>query len=836
MQRKRKTVISALLAIAVGLSMMLGLPASAFAAGQLSTYSVSDFGDTYWYYGRTDPQFFEESLDMSALTGWTEASTMVGYPSGGQSTNRTIASFIDVGSSPSQRGTPLHTWTYFKKTFELPANFSVDDITDVSGIHVIDDALVIIINGVQVYRYNSNTGGQNITMDTPINWGLYNGYNTEDMERAFDINSDYSNREVGPTGQGDSNVVLAAASQTNLKSALKPGTNVLTCVVGQRDSSSSDLFFDFQMSIECDGQTSAPELSVSYLTPAPGSNANELTFSWHTTDRAANPLVRIWENNATTVEVVGESSSSVSPVSNMYYNRATVAGLKSSTAYNYQVGDGNGKWSAVFSTKTANPASFSYIVVGDPQIGSTNTATDTVAWANTLSVIEQNFSDMAFMAGTGDQIDSTNNLAQYDGFFGHPLMTSLPFASCMGNHEGNGAATRTFYNPPNADSVQNYWYRYGDTLFLVWNCTTGNPDGMRSFLAGAIAANPDANWTILNFHFDVYGQGTSHALSDGKSYRDQYAPVIDEFGIDVVFNGHDHSYSRSYPMKYSGSAATSNDLYVQTENFGPNGESIDPTGTVYFSLNSASGSKYYTLEAQQAYTAKMFQADRPQFSVVDMTANSFTCTTYQIETFNTLTVIDTYTIVKTNGSNNELVIGSDKNIVFPSEYFNVAVSFPEEVQSNVIKLDFAFDSDKFEFAAYTPAAGATVLDREFGPGFVSIMLMVSDYEMEGLGVLMLRAASDVTVSSSTISVDATFVERDGNLDKTIQEAHGAYNQKTSNIGSDDYVIDMIMLSNLIDAFGMTDADPEWYYFSFFDFNGNDTIDIYDISTLAKMIK
>jgi hypothetical protein len=395
----------------------------------------------------------------------------------------------------------------------------------------------------------------------------------------------------------------------------------------------------------------ASPLEVSYLTLAPGSDATQLNFSWHTTDKAINPVVRMWTQNSATIEVTGVSSDAISATSRLFYNRVTVTDLTPDTTYTYQLGDGNGNWSVEYTTKTGNPDAFSYIVVGDPQIGSSgNVPRDTDAWVNTMNIIANEFPNAVFLAGTGDQIETTGTLAHYTGFFSPSQMTSLPFASCMGNHESNNVNTRTFYNPPNADSVQNYWYRYGDTLFLVWNCVTGTPAGMRTFLNNAIAQNEDATWKILNFHYDVYGQGSSHALSDGKTYRDNYVPVIDEFDIDVVFNGHDHFYSRSYPMKWSGLASTSNTQGMQLpEIFDSEGRSIDPSGTVYFSLNSATGSKYYSAAAKQPYTAFMpqRQESRPHFSIVDVTVNTFTCTTYQIQANGDLLQIDTYTIKKT---------------------------------------------------------------------------------------------------------------------------------------------------------------------------------------------
>ena len=572
-------------------------------------------------------------------------------------------------------------------------------------------------------------------------------------------------------------------------------------------------------------------LAVSYLTLSPGSNATHLNFSWHTTAQASAPVVRIWQGDGAAAEFTGTSSSSASTLSTMYYNRVTVTGLESDTTYTYQLGNGSGDWSVEYTTTTGNPDTFSYLVFGDPQVSSQTYGNN---WKNTLELALALRPDLAFMASTGDNIDS-NTTAQYNYFFTpSAIFSSLPLATCMGNHEGSGTTPHAFYNPPNADSAQNYWYRYGDTLFMVWNCTTGNAAGMRSFLAEAISSNEDATWRILNFHYDVYGQGTQHALSDGKTYRDNYVRVIDEFDIDVVFNGHDHSYSRSYPMIWSGSSTTSNSQGMQPETFGPDGESIDPTGTVYFSLNSASGQKYYSLAAKQAYTASMWQQNRPMFSIVDMTANTFTCTTYQVNTDNSLTEVDSYTIVKTVPV--ELTLATNKPVVHPDEYFNVSVSFPGEMESNLIKLSFTFDADNFEFAGYTPADGATLLTREYGAGYATVMVMVNDYGMESLGDLMLKAKDDTKVGSSEVAATALFVERDGNLDKAVREGKGSYNQTTSNAGTPEFVIDMIVLSNLIDAFGMTSADPGWDLYSHFDYNGNGVIDISDIVTVAQMIK
>ena len=75
----------------------------------------------------------------------------------------------------------------------------------------------------------------------------------------------------------------------------------------------------------------------------------------------------------------------------------------------------------------------------------------------------------------------------------------------------------------------------------------------------------------------------------------------------------------------------------------------NPHGTLYMTANSASGSKYYELTAaQQDYIANRSQNWLPSYSVINMDADSFSITTYQITDNGSVEMIDnTFTIHKT---------------------------------------------------------------------------------------------------------------------------------------------------------------------------------------------
>jgi hypothetical protein len=80
---------------------------------------------------------------------------------------------------------------------------------------------------------------------------------------------------------------------------------------------------------------------------------------------------------------------------------------------------------------------------------------------------------------------------------------------------------------------------------------------------------------------------------------------------------------------------------VQTAN---NGNVLDPAGAVYFTLDSASGSKYYDFTVpEQAYSAVRWQHYVPTFSHIAIDGDEFSITTYRTDN---MSAIDSYSIVK----------------------------------------------------------------------------------------------------------------------------------------------------------------------------------------------
>lgn len=446
----------------------------------------------------------------------------------------------------------------------------------------------------------------------------------------------------------------------------------------------------------------------------PGADATQLNFAWYSdVDSKAEPKVKIvYGKNAKNNEEFGgrqelvetkqigedeEDTNGVpDTISGKYYsNKVTVTGLKENTTYYYQVctgkdQKGNDVWSDLQKFSTKDTDEFSFLYVGDPQIGAstgqTNSDGEAMAdsnyaarndgynWNKVLNGAVKNHPDVSFMVSAGDQVNASTNETQYASYLSAEALTSLPVATTIGNHDSTSAQYSYHYNNPNTEEMDatgataagtDYYYRYGNTLFIVLDTNNHNCAIHEANIKTAIENNQDATWRVVTFHQDIYGSGYDHSDSDGIVLRTQLTPLMDKYDIDVVLQGHDHTYSRTYQLTSDGKQRSEEELAAAQNSSNPNflaendcyeiksdvkgGTITNPEGTVYYEANSATGSKFYNLiGVQQNYIAERSQTWTPTYSVVSVTDDTFSVTTYDATTQKPVAGSSTYTIKKTD--------------------------------------------------------------------------------------------------------------------------------------------------------------------------------------------
>lgn len=438
-----------------------------------------------------------------------------------------------------------------------------------------------------------------------------------------------------------------------------------------------------------------------HVSLTPGADETQLNFAWYS-HTAETPSVRIAtkQNMDGAKEFAGTQTDAVTIDGVKYFsNKAIVKDLKENTKYYYQVFQ-NGKWQDAESYTTKSFNSFSFLYVGDPQIGASknqtsteqekmvsagnevsSSAADNLAarndgynWNNILNDAIKDHGDVSFIVSAGDQVNAGKNEREYAAYLGADALASLPVATTIGNHDSVSNQYTLHFNNPNAfsdtdanyiqgktDAGTDYYYRYGNTLFMVLDTNNYNCATHENVMKKAISENKDAKWRIVVFHQDIYGSGYDHSDSDGMVLRTQLTPLMDKYDVDVVLQGHDHTYSRTYQLQGDGKSHTAygkdvdmkaadyitqNNCYQIVDDTA-SGEVVNPKGTVYLEANSATGSKFYNLiVTQQDYISERSQTWTPSYSVVSVTDDKFTVTTYDTTTRQELAGSSSYTIVK----------------------------------------------------------------------------------------------------------------------------------------------------------------------------------------------
>lgn len=381
----------------------------------------------------------------------------------------------------------------------------------------------------------------------------------------------------------------------------------------------------------------------------PGKSISELNFSWYSTSKTASLVQIALKSSMTGSEFPTDTansfySTSNSAASGYYSNKATVTSLSPATSYVYRIGDGNGNWSSNYFYTTGYNAQFSFFAMGDPQIGAGSIASDTSGWNDTITKAIKQFPNASFIMTAGDEVNTNNSESDFTGFFSPTTLKNIPVAPALGNHDTGASNYGYHFNLPNLSSSYgttspgsgDYYYTYGNALFMVLNTNNTTASTHKTFIQNTVAANPNVTWKIVMFHQDIYGSG-SHALESSiVKLRNALYPIFDSYGVDIVITGHDHSYTRTYVMK--------GDVPQLNQTYDTNGAVVNPTGTVYFALNSSSGSKYYDLNATRAsYVAARSQLEVPTFSYININGSSLSFDTYRTDT---MAKTDSFSIVK----------------------------------------------------------------------------------------------------------------------------------------------------------------------------------------------
>ena len=205
--------------------------------------------------------------------------------------------------------------------------------------------------------------------------------------------------------------------------------------------------------------------------------------------------------------------------------------------------------------------------------------------------------DIAYSRGTYAEFD-----ARFFPYYRNWLRRQAIFPS-IGNHDDMTASAtplrQLFVLPRDGGSAaypnnaeRFYSVDYGPVHFIALDTqaaflSTARRQEQLAWLAADLQAAQHQPWRIAFFHRPPYSAGTEHG-SD-LAIRQAFGPLFEQYGVQIVVNGHEHSYERTVPWRESTNVTRQAVTYVIT---GGAGAALHPVGLAPFTAFSRSASHY----------------------------------------------------------------------------------------------------------------------------------------------------------------------------------------------------------------------------------------------------
>lgn len=259
---------------------------------------------------------------------------------------------------------------------------------------------------------------------------------------------------------------------------------------------------------------------------------------------------------------------------------ATLRDLQPGSTYFYRVRAGNRVLASgpdlTFRTDAGTAhAPFAFFVTGD--IGSKRGEQ-----APTAASVLRATPKPQFALLTGDIVYKRGRSRDYDPHLMHPwqdLLSQVCAWPALGNHDWKSDPETNFrrewYLPHNEHY---YSFDWGNAHFIALDTRDGEiyePEAQARWLEQDLEAHRGAEWTFAYYHHPGV---TCTYKGNESSVIHRFMPLFDRYQVDVVFNGHAHTYERLYPLRGGKPVNMDQDPHY-----------LDPAGTLY--IVTGAGSK-----------------------------------------------------------------------------------------------------------------------------------------------------------------------------------------------------------------------------------------------------
>lgn len=298
-----------------------------------------------------------------------------------------------------------------------------------------------------------------------------------------------------------------------------------------------------------------------------GNAKTSMTVTWRSSADVAGGYVEYYEKGGEKkrADAIVKPFKSDVNTSNIFW--ATPSDLKPGTRYYYTCGSAENRseefW---FDTEEENLTKFRFIAISDHQKDDDHYNPDYSRLNKFLKDVLAKYPDVKFILTAGDNTNCGQHEIQWNAMFEgmKGIIEHLPYMMTCGNHDNRGfeqyfpnevnryyAEPAAFFNTqleysypkngPEGWQTEIYSFDYGNVHFNIFG--VNEPELMNEWAKEDIAKS-DKTWKLGAQHFPVYYAGPNLANDDNYPMMRESMEML-----DILFSGHEHNFSRSFPIK-----------------------------------------------------------------------------------------------------------------------------------------------------------------------------------------------------------------------------------------------------------------------------------------------
>ena len=248
----------------------------------------------------------------------------------------------------------------------------------------------------------------------------------------------------------------------------------------------------------------------------------------------------------------------------IYLYKATVEALAPGARHSYHVCANGQKLTpdCGFSLRTPGGAPFKFVAFGDSGMGTTEQWRIAELMAREEAALALHLGDIAYPVASFREF-------QYRHFdvYGEWL-ARVPLFPCPGNHEYYtrdgfpyfALHTAPASGRPETEPGRYYSFDWGTVHFVALDSNrpleraAAGKGPMLEWLDKDLAATKKP-WKVVYFHHPPFAAGPNEQDPLSILARRSIVPILEKHRVQLVLNGHEHSYQRSYPVRAQERAA-----------------------------------------------------------------------------------------------------------------------------------------------------------------------------------------------------------------------------------------------------------------------------------------